>query len=100
TGDASVDQVVRVHHVAGIAAESGIRGAMRHPTHIHPAHIHLTVALHVHPTHIHPGQRGELIVRGAGDAVDPVVEHDGPLDVLVIGVFRVTDDQGRMEATV
>ena len=34
------------------------------------------------------------------DAVDPVVEHDRPLDVLVLSVLRVTDDQWGVEAAI
>lgn len=34
------------------------------------------------------------------NAIDPVVEHDGPLDVLVFSVLRVTDDQWGVEAAI
>ena len=40
----------------------------------------------------HSGELGELIIGSALNAIDPVVEHDGPFDVMVLRVLRVTDD--------
>ena len=34
------------------------------------------------------------------NAIDPVVEHDGPLDVLILCVVRVADDQWGVEAAI
>ena len=102
-GNASVDEVVRIHHIAGIPAQSQIGRAVGHhaplTTHIHPAvatHVHVSVSAHVHPR-----QHGQLIFGTAAvDAVQPVVEHDGPLDVLVLSVLRVTDDQRGVQTPV
>ena len=94
TGDTSVDEVVRIHHIAGIPAQYPVRGAVHH----------MAVASHpllpVMVARTHSGELVELIVGSALNAIDPVVEHDGPLDVLVLSVLWVTDDQWGVEAAI
>ena len=90
TGDTSVDEVVRIHHIAGIPAQYLVRGAVM------ISHSHLPVMV----ARTHSGELVELIIGSALNAIDPVVEHDGPLDVMVLSVLRVTDDQWGVEAAI
>src|SRR5699024_1499954 len=93
----------RIHDITSISTQSRVGGAVGHhapvTTHIHPAmvtHVHVPVVAHAHPR-----QHVQLVLGGAAiDTVNPVVEHDGPFDVLVVRVFGIADDQRSVQSAV
>src|SRR5699024_9895393 len=79
--DAPVDEIVRIHDITGVSAQSRVGGAVGHHAPV-TTHIHVPVVAHAHPR-----QHVQLVLGGAAiDTVNPVVEHDGPFDVLVVRV--------------
>src|SRR5699024_12684399 len=80
TGDTSVDEVVRIHHIADIPAQYPVRGAVHH----------LAVTSHSHPlvmvARTHFGELVELIVGGVLNAIGPVVVRDRRPNVPVLTV--------------
>ena len=91
-GDAPVGQVVRIDDVAGTAQQRR-RHALPHAAHVHAAHA-------AHPAARGRGEVLEDVIGGAAGAIDPVVEHHGPLDVVAAGVGLVVDQQGPVQAAV
>ena len=91
-GQAAVDEVVRVLHIAGVAAEEPAGGTHEHDVHVHTAHA-------VHAVHALAKAGQHLVGRGAR-TVDPVVQDHGPFLVVRSGLGRVLHDQRGVQAPV
>lgn len=95
---APVEEVHGVGDVPGVPAEEVAGG-----THEHVAHLHGAIATTVvHPAHCphvaHPlGVFLQDVLGGGTGPVDPVVQDDGPVLVVLQGFLGVLDDQGTME---
>ncbi len=120
-GHPTVDEVVRVGDVAGVAAEDVAGGAhehaggtgrlscggRRHGAVAHVAMVH-TVMVHtavvrlsvVHAAHPAGEFREHRVRRAAVDPVDPVVQDDDPLLVVGQRLLRVLHDQRRVQSPV
>jgi hypothetical protein len=84
----AVGEHVRVGHVTDIAAEQ-----------VRPRHRHTRHAAVLHGHAVGP-QIGQHVIWGAAAAVQPVVQHDDQLGVVVIAVLRVLDDERGVQAGV
>ncbi len=95
--EGAVDQVVGVVHVPGVGAQR-VRRIDRGP-YVHPGHaavVHAHAAHHRHPA---LAQFIELLVRGpAAHPVEPVVEDQDGLEVVVAALGRVFDDDRGVQA--
>jgi hypothetical protein len=97
-GQPPVGEVVGVDHVPGVPAEQ-VRAGHRHSA--HATHVaHLAVVHPVHPAHAVGEQVGQHGVGVAPRTVEPVVEHDDELAVVVARLVGVLHDQRRVQPTV